>query len=208
MAVGVSLSEAAYASLTNRDDDHNASAKHGGPSELTLPMPDAAPAPYNHATIDWWPEGHPPPNVYTVPHLDAHFYFVSQEKRESVQPGPAQVYPDERFVPDGYVADSVNVPGDGMHYLNLQAPEFNGEPFTHTFIYGFYRGTSTFIEPMASTDLLSSQPDVTAQVPQPEAYQRAGLYPARYRVAYNDDAEEHRFVLERLQRHEGSAPGS
>lgn len=92
----------------------------------------------------------------------------------------------------------------GMHYLNLQAPEFNGEPFTHTFIYGFYQGEHTFIEPMVTTDVLSSNPDVNAEVPQPETYQKAGMYPDRYRIDHDAEAGVYRVVLEGLTRHGGS----
>jgi len=205
-AVGVSLSEAAYEALTDTSDAHTNGpvTHHEGPAGLELEMPAEAPAPYDHATIDWWPEGHPPPNVYTVPHFDAHFYFISEQKRNAIEPGPAQTFPDARYVPAGYVADSVNVPGDGMHYLNTNAPEFNGQPFTHTFIYGFYQGDPSFIEPMASTDMLSGDPDVTAEVPQPEAYKRPGMYPTRYRVTFNNEANEYRFVLDDLVRRGGT----
>lgn len=206
-SVGVALSEAGYESLTDTSDAHGKStpsAKHDGPASLELELPEDAPAPYDHATIDWWPEGHPPPNVYTVPHFDAHFYFISKDTRDAIEPGPAQTFPADEYVPEGYVADSVNVPGDGMHYLNTQAPEFNGQPFTHTFIYGFYQGEPSFIEPVASAEFLSSKTDVTTTVPQPEAYKKTGMYPKRYRVTFNEEADEYRIVLEDLVRKEGS----
>lgn len=203
-ALGVSLSEAGYESLTDPGDGHNSGlAKHDG-AVIELEMPDQTPAPYNHATLDWNPEGHPPPDIYTVPHFDVHFYFLSPQARDAIQGGPAQTFPDEQYVPSSYAADSVNTPDMGMHYVNLQAPEFNGEPFTHTFIYGFYQGEHTFIEPMVTTDVLSSNPDVNAEVPQPETYQRTGMYPARYRIVHDTEAGEYRVVLADLNRYEGS----
>lgn len=205
-AVGVTISEAAYQSLTDTADSHASarSPKHEGRAIYELDFPSEAPAPYDHATIDWNPEGHPPPGVYTVPHFDAHFYFISPESQAAIEPGPAQTFPDERYVPDSYVPDSVNTPAMGMHYLNMQAPEFNGEAFTHTFIYGFYQGEHIFIEPMATTEVLSANPDVNAEVPQPEAYQKAGLYPERYRIVHDDEAGAYRIVLDELVRHDGS----
>ena len=203
-AIGVSLSEAGYESLTDTSDGHTSGlAKHGA-VHLELEVPDEAPAPYEHATLDWHPEGHPPPGVYTVPHFDAHFYFLSPQARKAIEAGPAQTFPDDRHVPSAYTPDSINTPNMGMHYLNLQAPEFNGEPFTHTFIYGFYQGEHTFLEPMVTTDVLSSNPDVNAEVPQPETYQKAGMYPDRYRIVHDAEAGVYRVVLEGLTRHEGS----
>jgi hypothetical protein len=174
------------------------------PASLELEFPEDVPAPYDHVTIDWWPEGHPPPNVYTVPHFDAHFYFISKDTRDAIEPGPAQTFPADEYVPEGYVADSANVPGDGMHYLNMNAPEFNGQAFTHTFIYGFYQGEPSFIEPMASAEFLSSKCDVTTTVLQPEAYKKTGMYPERYRVTFNEEASEYRMVLEDLVQREDS----
>lgn len=205
-AVGVSLSEAAFRAVTDTSDAHRnrPGAKHGEPESFVLDLPTEAPPPYDHATIDWVPEGHPPPEIYTVPHFDAHFYFVSKQTREAVEPGPAHVFPDEQYVPEGYVPDSVNTPGMGMHYVNMEAPEFNGEPFTHTLIYGFYEGEHAFIEPMMTREVLSSRPDVEAEVPQPEAYQKEGMYPQHYRIIHASDAGEYRVVLEELVRHDGS----
>lgn len=208
-AIGVSLSEEGFESLTDTSDAHTSSAqsppsaKHDGAS-IELDFPEEAPSPYNHVSLDWWPEGHPPPEVYTVAHLDAHFYFISKEERDAIEPGPAQTFPTDEYVPSGYVADSVNVPGDGMHYLNTQAPEFNGEPFTHTFIYGFYQGEATFIEPMVTTDFLSSTSDMTAEVPQPETYQKAGMYPLQYRIVHKEEASEYRILLTNLVQREDS----
>lgn len=205
-AVGVSLSESAFRALTDTSDAHTnrARPKHGEPESVVLDLPDETPAPYDHATIDWHPDGHPPPGIYTVPHFDAHFYFVSKQTRQAVEPGPAQVFPGEQYVPEGYVPDSVNTPGMGMHYLNMKAPEFNGEPFTHTLIYGFYEGEHMFLEPMMTSEMLSSRPNVEADVPQPEAYQKAGMYPRDYRITHEAEAGEYRIVLEELVRHDGS----
>lgn len=204
-AIGVSLSESGYESLTDTSDTHTSSrAKHDGAVHLQLEVPDKAPAPYNHATLDWHPEGHPPPGIYTVPHFDAHFYFISPQARDAIEAGPAQTFPDKQHVPPHFAPDSVNTPDMGMHYVNLHAPEFNGEPFTHTYIYGFYQGEHTFIEPMVTTDVLSSNPDVRAEVPQPETYQKSGMYPMHYRIVHDTETGEYRVVLQDLTRREGS----
>ena len=38
----------------------------------------------------------------------------------------------------------------GVHAVNPSAPEFHNQPFTATFLYGYYNKQQTFIEPMAA----------------------------------------------------------
>ena len=200
-AVGVTIDEGAYEALSDTADTHG---KHDEAVVVELALPDAAPPPYNHVTLDWNPEGHPPPGIYTVPHFDVHFFFVTEETRESIEGRPATTFPDEAYVPTGYVPDSLNTPDMGMHYVNLQAPEFNGQPFTHTFIYGAYQGEISFIEPMVTTEVLDGSPNLTVPVPQPEVYQQSGFYPTQYRIVHDATAGEYRVTLADLTRRSGS----
>ena len=41
--------------------------------------------PFLHFVANWNPEGHPPQEVYTVPHFDLHFYTISNEERLSIE---------------------------------------------------------------------------------------------------------------------------
>ena len=50
------------------------------------------------------------------------------------------------------------------------APEFIGKPFTVTYIYGFYHGNMTFVEPMITKAFLETHPDFTLPIKQPQAY--------------------------------------
>ena len=200
-ALGITIDEGAYEALSDTAD---AQSKHDEAVVVDLGLPDDAPAPYDHVTLDWNPEGHPPPGIYTVPHVDVHFFFVTEETRENIEGGPATAFPDEQYVPESYAPDSINTPDMGMHYVNLQAPEFSGQPFTHTFIYGAYRGEVSFIEPMVTTAVLDASPDITAPVPQPDAYQQSGFYPMQYRIVHDEAAGEYRITLADLKRRSGT----
>ena len=46
---------------------------------ITLDPPPLAPEPYRFMMLDWNPQGHQPPGVYTVPHFDFHFYMVPDQ---------------------------------------------------------------------------------------------------------------------------------
>ena len=172
-----------------------------GEWEYALGMPAKGPRTgYTHVVIDWNPYGHPPPDVYTVPHFDFHFYMMSSAERAKVAfPGgpadPAAQAPAPSLLAAGYqVVPETAVPKMGVHAIDVTAPEFHGKPFTATFIYGYYQGRLTFVEPMVTRAFLQTKPDFTSPVPAPAAYSLPGHYPSRYSVRY--DAAKKAYFLE------------
>jgi hypothetical protein len=160
--------------------------------EFVLPMPQTGPRTgYDHVALDWNPVGHPPPGIYTVPHFDFHFYTVSRAEQEGVsfsgtEGAAAAKVADSALLPKGYVVPpDTAVAQMGMHGVDPAAPEFHGKPFTYTFIYGYYKGRLTFVEPMVALSYLRSKPDVIATVKTPSAYSYPGFYPTKYRVGYD-----------------------
>lgn len=145
--------------------------EHSPAHVTTLPLPAAAGngSPVRWVTVDWNPEGHVPADVYDVPHFDFHFHLQPQAVVErQIRPGEYDV--DEDGTPDagvpcdvlergtepippaqrppGYQPTDEIVPRMGNHWVNVDAPEFRGEPFTHTWIYGSFDGELTFLEAM------------------------------------------------------------
>lgn len=94
--------------------------------------------------------GHPPPEIYTVPHFDFHFYFIEEEVVEGVTGGPlpAEVpfigladydIPEEQFPPDySFEKHRLIIKEMGEHLLDTTASEFQNGEFTHTNVYGVY----------------------------------------------------------------------
>ena len=76
---------------------------------LALPQAVEIP-PYQFVTLDWTPEGHPPPDVYDVRHFDLHFYMISEEEREGIDGSTGGQDPQAQFVPQGYVSTQTIVP--------------------------------------------------------------------------------------------------
>ena len=86
------------------------------------------------------PIGHPPPDIYTVPHFDFHFYMMEEDAVEGVPMGVAAYdLPDEQHPPE-YVFEEPRFiePEMGEHLLDGTAPEFGDGEFTHTCVYGAY----------------------------------------------------------------------
>lgn len=172
-----------------------------GEWEYALKMPAKGPRTgYTHVVVDWNPEGHPPPGVYSVPHFDFHFYMMSGAERAKVAfPGgaadPAAQAPAPALLAAGYqVVPETAVPKMGVHAIDVTAPEFHGKPFAATFIYGYYQRRMVFLEPMVTRKFLLTRPDFTSPVPAPAAYSLPGHYPSRYGVRY--DAAKKAYFLE------------
>jgi hypothetical protein len=194
-AIGMRLSADALNGLPAKGDP----AMGGELPGIMLNLPaETASSGFDHCEIDWNPEGHEPLFAYGVPHFDFHFYLISQQEQSQVIPGPDTVTVAPQYIPKDYVSGMMAVPDMGTHWSDTTAPEFNGQPFTATFIYGFYHGNMTFLEPMVTKAYLETHPDFTLPVKQPQAYQRHGYYPSTMHVFYDDHHNEYVIQLEGL----------
>lgn len=122
------------------------------------------------------PKGHAPPDIYDVPHFDFHFYFIEEEVVEGITGGPLPnslpfmgladyEVPDEQFQP-GYMFEEhrLIVKDMGEHLLDGTAPEFHGEDFTHTNVYGVYDPAIDPDQPDGSRTIELSGEEVTLPV--------------------------------------------
>jgi hypothetical protein len=163
--------------------------------------------PFTYLLVNWNPGGHIPPGVYDVPHFDIHFYLNSNAERLAIRPGPCpQLVNCDDYelgkvpLPAKYgTADHVDVdavePAMGNHLIDLTGPEFAGEPFTHSFIYGIWNGHVTFYEPMVTHEWFASLRDGTRadacfDLKLPQAWERAGWYPTEYCLRYRPNRDE------------------
>jgi hypothetical protein len=168
--------------------------------EYALPIPTDGPETgYSEVVVDWNPHGHPPKDVYTVPHFDFHFYELNPDKVKQIKfTGPKDpainvtakglIPPDYQVIPDTAIAMM------GVHAIDMTAPELHGKPFTATFIYGYDNGHLIFLEPMVTQAFLETKPDLTMPVKTPDHYSSPGYYPTSYGVHY--DAGQDRYLIE------------
>jgi hypothetical protein len=207
--VGITLSEAALSGLPN-------TPMPGMPSAVMviLPLPaEAKVTGFDHVAVDWNPVGHDPIPIYGQPHFDFHFYTVSDSMQKSILPSDPQFaakannLPTSAFVPPGYVPPpgvpaASTVPVMGLHWTDVNSPEFTGKPFTATFVYGSYDGRFIFIEPMVTKAYLETHPTMTVPVPQPSKWATPGFYPLNYSISYDATAKEYRIMLATLTKRE------
>lgn len=171
-----------------------------------LPMPRTGPRTVvDHIVINWESTGHPPPNVYDVPHVDFHFYLVSLAAHEKIRfrSDAESAHPSQRaaaeLLPQGYATPpGTAVARMGVHAINMASGELHGQPFNATFIYGFYNRQQTFLEPMVSLDYLLSKPSFSTPIARPQTYSRPGSYPGAYSVKYDASRDVYEVMLEDL----------
>ncbi|MEP6622203.1 MAG: DUF5602 domain-containing protein [bacterium] len=208
-AVGIAMTETALNGLP-------ATVSGPSPSAImaTLALPaEAAGTGFDHAELGWNPLGHDPLQIYGQPHFDMHFYTVSQATQAAILPtdpqwaAKATNLPTAAFVPTGYVSPpspiaASAVPQMGVHWTDVKSPEFNGQLFTSTFIYGSWDGQFIFLEPMITKAYLDSHPaNVMKNIPQPAQWTKSGSSPTTYTVNYDATAKEFRITLGGLTKH-------
>jgi hypothetical protein len=160
----------------------------------------------DHVVINWESQGHVPAHVYDVPHFDFHFYLVTRDAharvkfKDASESAHARQQPPARLMPAGYILPpGTAVPGMGVHAIDPASHEFHGQPFTATFIYGYYNRVQTFVEPMVSLAFLQSKQAFAAPVVRPAAYTKPGRYPSAYAVRYDTARDVYEVTLEELK---------
>ena len=87
------------------------------------------------------------------------------------------------FMPPNYMRIPGGVPQMGAHWADVTSPEFHGETFTSTFIYGTYNGNVTFDEPMITLATLQSGNAVHKPISMPMHFSPVDTYyPSRYNI--------------------------
>ena len=205
--LGVALDERALDGLPTDEP------AHGGESGIELQLPAQNPTPYHFVELDWNPHGHPPVAIYGLPHFDFHFYTITPTERDAIDPAdpqfaakalasvtigaggvPADQVPAGYVPPPGPATDNA-VPSMGVHWIDPTSPEFGGQTFTRTFLYGDWNGRFIFAEPMVTRAFLLTRPDVTVPVGTAAHYVPVGAYPSAYRVTFDAQAREYRVAL-------------
>jgi hypothetical protein len=224
-AVGVAISGQALASLpTTHSDGHHCTDLNGDghtdraaecfpTHEFVIPLPDAVnrrdDMPFKWVLLNWNLHGHGPPGIYDAPHFDVHFYMTSIAEVLAIKPGPCgpemvdcdaferakAPLADGLMHPDFKDVDAV-APAMGNHLIDVSGPEFQGVPWTRSFIYGVFDGRVTFYEEMVSLAYLLGRPDACEPIKATPAVDTDGYYPTRRCVRYDARADAYTVSLE------------
>ena len=145
--------------------------------------------------LNWNPNGHEPADVYDLPHFDIHFYMTpSSEVMNYMDMTKLENAPAADYIPANHVPGAP-VPMMGKHWVDITSPEFNGQTFTQTFIYGSYDGKVVFYEPMITLDFLKNTSNFERNIPQPAKFKTAGYYPTKLHVSKHDNVPSEKLLM-------------
>lgn len=171
---------------------------------LTLHPKATALMPFDHLTMGFMAAGHPPPGIYAVPHFDFHFYKMPLPERLAIPAYPAALAafnnnPPAGYIPPLYAKAPAGEARMGGHWMDVTSPEFNGQPFTHTFVYGSYDGKVNFLEPMVTLAFLESGATVHKAIRQPQFFAPTNTYyPTRYNIWKNAENNRHYLAMDEM----------
>jgi hypothetical protein len=146
--------------------------------------------PFQFIMLNWNPDGHEPATIYDLPHFDMHFYMTpASDVMNYMDMTKIENAPGQDYIPANHVPGAP-VPMMGKHWVDVTSPEFHGQTFTQTFIYGSYDGKVVFYEPMITLDFLKNTTNFERPIPQPAKFQTAGYYPTKMRVSKHDNVTD------------------
>lgn len=187
LRVAIAIDAAAMASLNRgHGNTHN--------NSVSLPMPEQANSSiFTHGLLGWNPIGHPLQGVYDLPHFDYHFFVISEADRLATPsyvqaPDKWNNYPPADYMPLNYVPVPPGVPHMHGHWVDETSPEFNGQTFTQSYIYGSYDGKIIYQEPMVLESFLLANAGFTRSIPQAAKVEKPGWYPTKMRIEKADGA--------------------
>lgn len=201
LAIGIEFTEGV---LQQQHEHGDGGDNHGHEVLLTLHQKAKALMPFDHLTMGFMAAGHPPPGIYSVPHFDFHFYKMSLEERLGILPYPQAMAafnnnPPTGYLPPLYVKSPAGEARMGAHWMDVTSPEFNGQPFTHTFVYGSFDGKVNFLEPMATLSFLQNGSTIHKTIRQPQFFDPANTYyPTRYNIWKNEDNDRGYLALDQM----------
>jgi hypothetical protein len=153
--------------------------------------------PFEHLVINWQVHGHPPLNVFTVPHFDFHLYTITLAERLAIPPyTPAtaaqiDLLPPAGFMPASFKPDPGGIPAMGKHWIEGLPTSFN-----HIMVYGSYNGQVNFIEPMLTLAHLQAGTTTNISYAQPQNFAKAGKwYPTKYNIFMDNQTLKHYVTL-------------
>lgn len=200
LAIGLEFTEG----VLEQEHSHEGGDAHGHEVLLRLHQKAKGLTPFDHLTMGYMAEGHPPPGIYSIPHFDFHFYKMPLAERLSIPAYSEAVAAFENNPPAGYIPPAyVKAPAGeakmGAHWMDVLSPEFNGQLFTHTFIYGSYDGKVNFLEPMASLAFLTEGTTLQKAIRQPQFFDPTNTYyPTRYNIWKDEKKDRHYIALDQM----------
>ncbi len=173
-SIGVTISDGALTSLGQTD------------TMFELPIPSGFSSPFKSVMLDYATHD---PAPYNHPHIDPHFFYINMAARMNIMDTMDSTMPMNMTMPSGYMTDDMSEAMMGVHWMDTTGPEYHGQPFESTCVYGFTKGTLAFMEVMCDKASLEGHKAITGTVRQPMMMSGMTMsIPASYKVSYDSSA--------------------
>ncbi len=195
-SIGVSFKQSAFAMLETQPDSMFMMILPMGLNTATMWGID-------HIEVDWSSAGDAPPSLYTIPHLDVHFFAVDTATQMGIAGGKDALTANmnSTYLPPDYVLDIFSEEGMGVHAYDTTGKEFHAQAFDHTLVYGYSFAKLYFIKPMVSKAYLDTKTNFSADIKQPKAFKFSGAYPTKYYIRYNSSSSEYQISIDNFVTH-------
>lgn len=180
----------------------------------------------DHISIDFNPCGHPPMDVFTIPHYDLHLYKVSPEFRTCMtcdkipgapvcDPGGQSTSNGKAFLnvgtivagpdagkisnfPDGFEFGVADmVPLMGTHSWDVSQAPINGNSWVEpVWVMGTYDGNVADVEPMIPLSFMTGNDDKSYEETLTYVGQTMNELPNKYHVSYDSESGFVTFSME------------
>jgi len=169
---------------------------------------------------------------YSESHFDFHFYLIDRDTRLSVQPlDGCSFAPLDNFfagtpipmsvedynylmeelpcdqIPPKHTYIPAVEPAMGAHMVDFCSPEYTGQSFSTTWIFGRQGGHLSFLEPMMTVDYLQDRNFAPQDIVLPEKAPKQGQYPQKYEVKFDYATEVYKIALHDFTWKEESVSG-
>ncbi len=134
----------------------------------------------DHVEVNWVSQGGFS-QVYSEPHFNFHFYTISQNTQMAIPPYTTvptgfDILPPAGIIPASYSRYPGGTARVGVSWIDQSSPEYNGQPFTHTYIYGSYNGKLSFYNPMVTFAFFLKDSTIDQAIPQPTLFAKSNVY--------------------------------
>jgi hypothetical protein len=168
--LGIQISESALSGLSKLSNE-----------TFSIPLDNKAQGVTNidHVEVNWEPQGGFS-QVYSAPHFNFYFYTISKNTQMAIPPYQLvptgfDILPPVGIIPASYSRYPGGTARVGVNWIDLSSPEYNGQPFTYTYIYGSYNGKLSFYNTMVTLDFLKNS-FIDQAIPQPTLFAKSNVY--------------------------------
>ena len=195
-SIGVTFKQSAFDKLEGDDDTTFMMML---PKTASITSSTILADPFDHIEVDWSKKGDVDP-PYNVAHFDVHFFCIDMMTQNAIMAGMDNMtmMMDTSYLPKGY---NLMMDAEAMMGVHAMDTTDHDNPFNHTCMFGYSKGSLAFMEPMFAKTYIDSKTNFSAPIRQPSKFKVSGWYPTKYSLGYNSGTNEYTISIDGFTKH-------